>query len=317
MPKIITVAFNPTIDKTTSITALVPEKKLRCAQPTFEPGGGGINVARAIKKLGGEATAIYPAGGYSGKFLNVLMEREHVPVISVETKSHTRENLIVFDKSTAQQYRFGMPGSEVTEEEWRQVLKIIEESNPEFIIASGSLPPGVPVDIFSKIACIAKDKKAKLIIDTSGEALKKAVETGVYLIKPNLAELSSLVGIDEVHHEKVHDIAKDIITRKCCQAVIVSLGPAGAMLITKDEVFHAIPPVVKRLSTVGAGDSMLAGIVLSLAGGKSWKETLQYGVACGTAATLNPGTELCKLEDVERLHKIISLPERFRPGASL
>jgi 6-phosphofructokinase 2 len=317
MAKIITVTFNPTIDKSTSIDALIPEKKLHCSEPTFEPGGGGINVARAIKKLGGEATAIYPAGGYSGKFLNELMSREGVPVNPIETKSHTRENLIVFDRSTNQQYRFGMPGSEVREEEWRRVLEVLEESNPDYIIASGSLPPGVPVDIFSKVASIAKNKNAKLIIDTSGEALKKAVDTGVYLIKPNLAELSSLVGIEEVHHEKVYDIARDIISRKCCQAVMVSLGPAGAMLITKDEVYHAIPPVVKRLSTVGAGDSMLAGVVLSLAAGKSLKEALQYGVACGTAATLNPGTELCKLEDVERLYKIISMPVPLKPGNSI
>ena len=317
MAKIITVTFNPTVDKSTSIPALLPEKKLRCTQPTFEPGGGGINVARAIKKLGGEATAIYPSGGYSGKFLNDLMVREGVPVLTVETKTHTRENLIVFDKSTNQQYRFGMPGSEVREEEWQQILQLIQQSGAAFIIASGSLPPGVPTDIFGRIASIAKNINAKLIIDTSGQALKKAVEVGVYLLKPNLAELSSLVGIEEVHHEKVYDIAKDIISRKCCMGVMVSLGPAGAMLITKDEVFHAIPPVVKRLSTVGAGDSMLAGVVLSLSKEKTLKEALQYGVACGTAATLNPGTELCKLEDVERLYKIISLPGPLKPGNSI
>ena len=317
MAKIITVTFSPTVDKSTSIDALLPEKKLRCSEPVFEPGGGGINVARAVKKLGGEATAIYPSGGYSGKFLNDLMAKEEVPVLPVETKNHTRENLIVFDKSTGQQYRFGMPGSEIMEAEWKKVLSIVQETDANYIIASGSLPPGVPTDIFAQIASIAKDKNAKLIIDTSGEALQKAVETGVYLIKPNLAELSSLVGIEEVHHEKVYDIAKDIISRKCCQAVMVSLGPAGAMLITKDEVYHAIPPVVKRLSTVGAGDSMLAGVVLSLSKQKTLKEALQYGVACGTAATLNPGTELCKLEDVERLYKIISMPAPPRPGSSL
>lgn len=310
MAKIITITFNPTIDKSTTIEALKPERKLHCTAPTFEPGGGGINVARAIKKLGGEAIAIYPAGGYSGKFLNELMRAEGVPVLPVDIQTHTRENLIVFDKSTSLQYRFGMPGSEIRQEEWQQVLNLVEQSDAEYIIASGSLPPGVPVDIFARIAGIAKSKNAKLIIDTSGEALKKAVDVGVFLIKPNLGELSSLVGEEEVNHEMVETIAKDIIKRKCCQAVIVSLGAAGAILITESEVYHIVPPVVKRLSTVGAGDSMTAGIVLSLARGKTLKEALQYGVASGTAATLNPGTELCKLEDVEKLHKIItaSLP---------
>jgi 6-phosphofructokinase 2 len=306
MPKIITVTFNPTIDKSTSIAALMPEKKLRCSEPRFEPGGGGINVARAIKKLGGEALAVYPAGGYSGKFLNELMRREGVTVHSVETKSHTRENLIVFDRSTSLQYRFGMPGSQVLEEEWRQLLTDIENSGAEYIIASGSLPPGMPDDIFGWIAEIAKRINAKLVVDTSGEALKKAVDKGVFLLKPNLGELSSLVGKEEVSHESVDEIAKEIISRNCCQAIIVSLGSAGARLITKDEVIQVIPPVVKRMSTVGAGDSMVAGIILSLSRGMALKEAMKYGVACGTAATLNPGTELCKLEDVEKLYQLMS-----------
>jgi 6-phosphofructokinase 2 len=306
MPKIITVTFNPTIDKSTSIAALMPEKKLQCSAPRFEPGGGGINVARAIKKLGGEALAVYPAGGYSGKFLNELMAREGVTVHAVQTKSHTRENLIVFDKSTGLQYRFGMPGSQVLEDEWRQLLTDIEKSGAEYIIASGSLPPGMPDDIFGWIAEIAKKINAKLVVDTSGEALKKAVDKGVFLLKPNLGELSSLVGKEEVSHESVDEIAKEIISRNCCQAIIVSLGSAGARLITKEEVIQVIPPVVKRLSTVGAGDSMVAGVILSLSRGMDLKEAMKYGVACGTAATLNPGTELCKLEDVEKLYKLIS-----------
>lgn len=263
-------------------------------------------MARAIKKLGGEATAIFPAGGYSGKFLHELMLAEKVPVTIVETKSHTRENLIVLDQSTNQQYRFGMPGSELYAEECKEMLKLVEASEAEFIIASGSLPPGVSPDIFGAIASIAKAKKAKLIIDTSGEALKKAVDEGVFLFKPNLAELSSLVGKEEVTHELVDDIAREIINRGKCEAIVVSLGAIGARLITKNEVIQVIPPVVKKQSTVGAGDSMVAGIVLSLSRGKSMKEALQYGVACGTAATLNPGTELCKLQDVENLYKIIS-----------
>lgn len=307
MPKIITVTFNPTIDKSTSIPALAPEKKLRCSQPNFGPGGGGINVARAIKKLGGEAEAIFPAGGYSGKFLEELMSREGVATHVVPTRSHTRENLIVYDQSTALQYRFGMPGTALEESDWKNVLSLIEKSDAAYIVASGSLPPGVPVDIFGRIAAIAKARGSKLIVDTSGEALKKAMEVGVYLLKPNLGELSSLVGKEEVHHEMVDDIARDIIKRECCQAVMVSLGAAGAMLITNDETIHAVPPVVKRLSTVGAGDSMVAGVVLSLSEGKSLKEALQYGVAAGTAATQNPGTELCKKQDVERLIRNIRI----------
>jgi 6-phosphofructokinase 2 len=310
MSRILTVTFNPAIDKSTTIPSLAPEKKLRCSTPNFEPGGGGINVARAIKKLGGSAKAIYPSGGHTGTFLNELLLKEGVPVQSIPVKSFTRENLIVLDTSNNQQYRFGMPGSEIYEEEWKQCLQLIEqESDVDFVVASGSLPPGVPVNIYAQIATICKNKGAKLIVDTSGEALKQAASEGVYLLKPNLAELSSLVGKEEIHEELVDEVAREIILKGQCEIIIVSLGPIGAVLITKDEEIHATPPVVKKRSTVGAGDSMVAGLVLSLSKGWQMEQALRYGVACGTAATMNHGTELCRLKDVERLYDKIRVAQ--------
>ena len=302
MADIITITFNPCIDKSTSVNALKAESKLRCSAPVFEPGGGGINVARAIKKLGGEAIAIYLAGGYSGKFLTQLLENDGIPSIVIETQRHTRENMIVLDTSTNLQYRFGMPGPEINETEWRQVLSEIEKiKEAEFIVASGSLPKGVPTNIFARIADIAKSKKAKFVVDTSGEALKAAVNEGVYLLKPNLGELSYLAGKDELAPNQILDAGRDLINKGRCEVIIVSMGAAGAMLITKNESHQVIPPPVKRKSTVGAGDSMVAGIVLSLFQKKDLLTATKYGVACGTAATVNSGTQLCKREDVEKL----------------
>lgn len=281
---------------------------MKCTPPVFEPGGGGINVARAIKKLGGRVTAIYLAGGYSGKFLTQLLESDEIPSIVIETRQHTRENMIVLDTSTNLQYRFGMPGPTIYENEWQQILTEIEKINDaEFIVASGSLPDGVPTNIFARIADIAKRKNAKFIVDTSGEALKDAVNEGVYLLKPNLGELSLLAGKEDLNGNEVIKVARDLINKGRCEIIVVSMGAAGAMLITKNETQQIIPPLVKRNSTVGAGDSMLAGIVLSLSRQKSLLEAVQYGVACGTAATLNSGTQLCKLEDVEKLFAEIIL----------
>lgn len=306
MAKILTVTFNPVIDKSTTIPALIAEKKLRCSAPNFEPGGGGINVARAIRKLGGEATALYLAGGYSGVFLNELLKREGVATRPLEISRHTRENLIVLDCSTNQQYRFGMPGPEIEEAEWQACLQAIEsEEGVEYIVASGSLPAGVPTDVYARIAAIARRKGARLVVDTSGEALQQAAREGVYLLKPNLSELSSLVGKEEIHAELVDDVAREIINKGECEIVLTSLGPMGAMLVTRDEVVTITPPVVKKRSTVGAGDSMVAGMVLSLSRGQPVAEAAKYGVASGTAATMNPGTELCRLEDVEKLYKLI------------
>jgi 6-phosphofructokinase 2 len=302
MGKIVTITLNPCIDKSTTVDAMTPEKKLRCSDPNFEPGGGGINVSRAIKKLGGESLAIYPSGGHTGDFLNYLLKQEKVITRIIPTKEYTRENLIVLDTSTNHQYRFGMPGSPLLEEEWKQCLQALEtEEDVEFIVASGSLTPGVPTNIYAQIAAIAKNKGAKLIVDTSGDALKQATKEGVFLLKPNLGELSSLAGKEEIHAELVDDVAREVIAQGQCDVVVVSLGATGAMLITKDDIIQATPPAVKKKSTVGAGDSMVGGIVLSLSKGWDYEKALRYGVASGTAATLNDGTELCKLQDVESL----------------
>lgn len=305
MAKIITVTFNPTIDKSTTVKGIVPEKKLRCSDPVFEPGGGGINVARAIKKLGGDAIALYPSGGHSGHFLNELLKSEGISALAVPVAHPTRENFIVVDNSNNQQYRFGMPGAELKEKEWMQCLTAIEQAQADFIVASGSIPPGVPLDIFARIAAIANKQNARFIADTSGEALLQAAQEGVYMLKPNLSELSSLVGKEEIHAELVDDVAFEIINKGKCDVLMVSLGAAGAMMVTRNEALQAIPPAVKMRSTVGAGDSMVAGAVLSLSRINDFKEALRFGVACGTAATMNSGTELCRLADVEKLLPLI------------
>ncbi len=308
MSKIITITFNPAIDKSTTVPALIPEKKLKCTKPVYEPGGGGINVARAIKKLGGTATAIYMAGGYTGKAFTQLLNKEGIDSIVAEIKENTRENLIVYETSTNQQYRFGMPGPSILEQEWQQCLAQIENiKEADFIIVSGALPQGIPLAVYSKIGSIARSINAKLIVDTSGEALMEAVQAGLYLIKPNLAELSSLLGKEGLNIERVDEAAREVINKGKCEVVVVSMGAAGAMLVTKNLAMHIMPPAVKIKSTVGAGDSMLAGIVLSLVQNKSIEEAAQYGVACGTAATMNAGTELCRKEDADHLYNLIQL----------
>lgn len=308
MSKIITITFNPAIDKSTTVPALIPEKKLKCTKPVYEPGGGGINVARAIKKLGGTATAIYMAGGYTGKAFTQLLNKEGIDAIVAEIKENTRENLIVLETSTNQQYRFGMPGPSILENEWQQCLAQIKNiKEADFIIVSGALPQGIPLAVYSKIASVARSINAKLIVDTSGEALMEAVQAGLYLIKPNLAELSSLLGKEGLNIERVDEAAREVINKGKCEVVVVSMGAAGAMLVTKNLAMHIMPPAVKIKSTVGAGDSMLAGIVLSLAQNKSIEEAAQYGVACGTAAAMNAGTELCRKEDADHLYKLIQV----------
>jgi 6-phosphofructokinase 2 len=306
MPAIITITFSPCIDKSTSVSSLIADKKLRCSAPRLEPGGGGINVARAIKKLGGEAQAIFPAGGYMGKQFIELINNEKIDSVIIETEQETRENIIVFEEFTNRQFRLGMPGTILHDHEWKQILNKLDEiKEPKYIVASGSLPPGVPPDIFSQVGRIANIRNAKFIVDTSGEALKYSLSEGVYLIKPNLAELGSLINKDNLQIHEIAPAAQQIIESGYCEVVITSMGAAGAMLVTKEIVRTIDAPTVQRKSTVGAGDSMVAGIVFSLSKGNDIIEAAEFGVACGTAATMNEGTELCRLKDVEQLYNSI------------
>ena len=306
MSQIVTITFNPCIDKSAAVPELIPEKKLSCTEPRFEPGGGGINVARAIKKLGGEATAIYPSGGYTGNFFNDLLAKENVPAIIIEIENSLRENVIVMEESSNKQFRFGFPGAKLAEQEWQQCIDAIGKiNNAEFLVASGSLPEGVPDDIFARLAAISKKKNLKLVVDTSKAALRHAANEGVFMLKPNLNELSSLLGKKELNIEDVAPAAKEIIEKRYCEVLLVSLGEKGAVLYTPDDQIKVSAPKVEKKSTVGAGDSMVAGFVLSLSQGKNFENALRYGVACGTAATMQPGTELCNKKNADALYQII------------
>lgn len=306
MENIVTITLNPCIDKSTTVNALVPDRKLRCSQPVFEPGGGGINVSRAIKKLGGASTAVFFSGGYSGKFFETLLQNEGIDSVVVPIADHTRENMIVVDASNNQQYRFGMPGPKINKSEMDIFFKVIEDlKGIDYIIASGSLPAGTEISFFSTLAEICKKIGAKLIVDTSGEPLRQAINEGVYMIKPNLGELSFLHGADELNDGDIITAAKTIIEKGGAEVIVVSLGAAGAMLITKDEVHSSSSPTVKKKSTVGAGDSMVAGMVLAMSNKWNWSDVLRYGIATGTATTMNAGTELCKKTDVERLFEFL------------
>lgn len=307
MDKIITLTMNPVVDKNTSVAAIQPNTKLRCAAPTYYAGGGGINVSRALKNLGKESLCIYLAGGPTGTHLQQLVSDKKIEQKVIEIEGWTRENLAVTDIITNLQYRFGVPGPEVTKEEWQQVLLLLKEHLQEgdFVVASGKLPPGVPTDFYVEVSKIIEVKKAKLILDTSGDALLPSMKAKIFLMKPNLGELSSLCRVDFISAIELESLAEKFLEENRCEILVVSLGPKGALLATKSEMEYIPAPTVHQKSTIGAGDSMVAGMVLSLMQGKSLSTMTKYGVACGTAATIHPGTQLCKKEDADKLYSWI------------
>ena len=303
MKTIVTIAMNPAIDKSSSVAHVVAERKLYCTPPRFEPGGGGVNVSRAIKKLGGKSILLYPAGGLTGERLKELLGEEGLDHRPFPIEGCIRESLVILEESTGQQYRFGMPGPEFQKQEREQFLDGLStvEPAPDYLVASGSLPQGVPTDFYAQVARVGKERGAKVIIDVSGEALEEALKEGVYLIKPNVREFRELIGKEIKEESQIKAAAQKMVKGGRCEVLVISLGAAGALMVSDAFTERILPPTVPIVSKVGAGDSMVAGIVLSLSRGKPLRESLLFGVAAGTAAVMTPGTELCRREDAERL----------------
>ena len=295
--------MNPAIDKSAQVNQIEPDKKLRCQEPVFTPGGGGINVARAIHNIGGEAQAIYPAGGPTGDMLEQLLEKENIHQYRVKTKNWTRENVSIIEETTNNQYRFEMPGAPLNEHETAQSLETFlkESQAADFLVASGSLPEGVPDDFYAKLAKKTQGIHPKLIIDTSGEPLKKLKGSGVFLLKPNLREFREFTGLKLLSEEDQKQAGRELVNNGTCEVLVLSLGPDGVLLVTHDFQIRFRSPKVAVKSRIGAGDSMVAGIVLGLTQDMDLKEAVMFGISCGASTVMSPGNELCQKSEVERI----------------
>ena len=302
-PPIVTVTMNPAIDLSTAVERVVPDRKLRCGLPVRDPGGGGVNVARAVRRLGGEALAVFPAGGAAGDLLQELLLGERVPHVAIRTEGWTRENVNVSEQETGKQFRFVLPGPSLSTVEWERCLDELRELDPfpRLLVASGSLPLGVPSDFYARMARLARTSGARMVLDTSGEPLRLAVEEGVYLLKPSLREFQELTGSTAQGQAELLDRARALIRDGRCEILVLSLGAEGVLWVSAKEAEWMRAPSVAVSSSVGAGDSMVAGIVLALSRGKPVREAVRLGLAAATASVMTPGTGLCRLEDVERL----------------
>ncbi|MBF7730705.1 6-phosphofructokinase II [Pseudomonas sp. N040] len=303
MPRIVTLTLSPALDSATSIDHLCPDTKLRCSAPSYAPGGGGINVARALHNLGGTALAIFPAGGPTGQHLLELLQAEGVACQAVAIQEWTRQCFNVDEQAHGQQYRFVLPGARLSLAEQAQLLATLQAlGHIDYLVLSGSHPEGLAADFLPRLLQQANRQGARCIVDSSGAALQQAVQAGgLFLIKPSLSELSALAGSEISEPEQLAAAARSLIRSGACAAIMVSLGAQGALLATTERVERISAPNVKKVSTVGAGDSLLGAMLLKLAAGASLSEAARYGVAAGSAAIMAPGTSLCRLEDTNRL----------------
>lgn len=302
--RIVTLTLNPAVDTSLSVERMVPVQKLRTSVPRHEPGGGGINVVRAVSRLRGDATAVYAAGGHTGALLTELLDAEGVRHHRVVVAANTRDNHTINDQMSGEQYRLVLPGAPLTAHELRQCVDAAFDrvTAGDYLVLSGSPPPGSDPHTYAEIAARARRVGVHVVLDASGDALRAAARTGVLIVKPNRRELAQLVGraLDDV--AAVKDAAREIARSGAAHAVIVSLAEQGAVLATAEGVERIEVPAVEVRSAVGAGDCTVAGLTLALARGRELPDAVRYGVAAGTAAVLTPDTELCRLGDTERLY---------------
>lgn len=300
--RIVTLCMNPALDITTSTEKVHPTDKLRCAAARYDPGGGGINVAHVAQVLGAESTAVFPAGGPAGELVTNLLVAEGLAVHRVPIGGSTRESFTVDELSSRRQYRFVLPGPQLTLAEQTECLLQLRRAaaHASIVVASGSLPPGVPEDFYQQVANVCADIGAMFLLDTSGGGLRH-VNAGVFLLKPSLRELRECVAAELTAETEQIDAARELINRGAAEHLLVSLGPQGALLVGHDRAHRFAPVAVPPGSGVGAGDAMVAGVAVGLTRGWPLTEAVRLGVAAGAATLLTPGTAPCTREDTERL----------------
>jgi len=288
------------------IDELVPERKLRSGPALNFAGGGGINVARVIKTLGGMGICVFTAGKFTGQYLRELVEHHGLLTRAIPIEGRTRVSPTIFETKSGAEYRITPPGPEVTETEWQECLDAAFEFESSYIVATGSLPQGVPVDFYARVARRAKKEGRRVILDTSGDYLPATLEEGVYLVKPNRGELERLLGREAETETDLASMSRELIDAGKAEVVAVSLGRDGAFLAWDGGSKILRTPDVEVKSAVGAGDSFVGGVTIGLARGLSMEQAFTLGVASGTAAVLTAGTALCLREDVERLYRELS-----------
>jgi 6-phosphofructokinase 2 len=295
---ILTITLNPTVDFATSAQRVYPEHKLRCSEPHIDPGGGGINVARAIRLLGGQATALVAIGGATGAHLLQLLALEGVPTVAFQGPGETRQSFTVTDLAINEQFRFVMPGPVWAEADVERGLRSVDQAAGEgtLVVLSGSQPPGVAKEFPSILANHVTGRGARLIVDTSGPALTQLVQEpheSIDVLRMDGPEAEELAGRTLNDRGDTAGFARELVSRGVAANVIVARGADGSVLSNRQGSWHAVGPAVKVISKVGAGDSFVGAFTLWSARGDAPEECLRAGVSAAAAAVTSEATQLC------------------------
>ena len=304
---ITTLTLNPALDKSAQVDQFVPEQKLKCHSIQYQAGGGGVNISRVLHTLQVKNKCIFTSGGDTGLYLKNLLVKENIDLKTIAVNSWTRENLSIVDTKTELQYRFGMPGNDLNTSDIELIKTELtnEVKDNSILVLSGSLSEKTPSNLYATLLKMLAGKNVKVVIDTSGQALIETLKENVYLVKPNQRELAQLAGKEFLSKNEQEDFAMELINSKKAKLVVVSMGARGAFLASSEGVFYKSAPSVKVKSTIGAGDSMVAGMVYAIQQGLSSEEILKWGVVCGVATTMTEGTNLASQENINKVLELI------------
>jgi len=304
MVDILTITLNPTVDLSTAVAEVRPGPKLRCDAPLADPGGGGINVSRAIKHLGGDSLAFVALAGATGQRLAGLLSAEDIRFSAFPVEGETRQSLAVTDRSSGGQYRFVMPGPEWGAGVVDDALSAIGVSvgSDNIVAISGSNPPGVPDDFIARLSARLRGTGASVLADTSGASLRHLVNypCGISYLRVDSGEAEDLAGYALPTREDTAAFARTLVRNGVAGTVIIARGPDGSTLVTKGSALHCTREVTEIVSAVGAGDSFVGAFTLALAKGLPLAEALRHGTAAASAAVLTEATQLCTRADAER-----------------
>jgi 6-phosphofructokinase 2 len=301
MRPIVTLTINPTIDAFCRADRVIPVRKVRTHGEHYVPGGGGLNVSRVIRELGGATVAFYMAGGLTGQALEGMVERTGLAAVRIPMTGLTRVSHVVLEESTGQEYRFTPEGPEVDEAEWRHCLEVLAVVEAPYVVASGSLAPGIPADFYAQVARLVKERGGRMVVDSSGPPLREALAEGVHLIKPSRGELEKLLGRTAASVVEAEALALEVVASGRAEIVALTLGAEGAVLATRDGTIRLTSPKVETRSAVGAGDAFLGAMMHAMASGQSLPQAFALGVAAGAATAAASGTALATRAQIEGL----------------
>ena len=317
MADVVTLCLGPALDSTTATDRVVPSRKLRCDVPRHDAGGGGINVARLLHALGKSAIALFPAGGSTGDDFEALVRASGTSYRRVPVAGATRQSFCVNDRAAHVQYRFILPGTRLSPAEQQECLDAlaVEAAGARYVVLSGSIPEGIPPVIIPQVAECVRAAGARLIVDTSGAALREAMKAGAWLIKPNLEELEDLAGRRLQHDAEIEQAARDLHLAGNADILLVSLAERGALVVTRRGVTRIAAFSVVPAGGSGTGDSMVAGLICGLLEGLDIDDAARFGAAAGAAALMAAGTAMADPAQIRRLHASTGIADRNRVAA--